>query len=190
VPRKAGVGDGLAAADGPAVGAVVQPAQGALDGVQPAAQALRDGVILPFGRQRLRGIGRVSGLAVHLGLAVLLACRLGVLQQALHLVALGNEQAARAVLVHRAVLPNRCGTRQRPVVVFVAVGRAAHHAQHSEAAGTTLVEATDRDYRLYVLSDGTEDPDEQARDVLLGRIFPRRAQVIDTAALRTLLQGT
>ena len=38
-----------------------------------------------------------------------------------------------------------------------------------------------------LLSDGTEDPDEQARDVLLGRIFPRRAQVIDTATLRTLL---
>ena len=30
----------------------------------------------------------------------------------------------------------------------------------------------------------------QARELLLGRIFPRRAQVIDTAALRTLLQGT
>jgi nicotinamidase-related amidase len=51
----------------------------------------------------------------------------------------------------------------------------------------TLVEAADRDYRLYVLSDGTEDPDEQTRDVLLGQVFPRRAQVIDTATLRTLL---
>jgi len=28
---------------------------------------------------------------------------------------------------------------------------------------------------------------EQARDVLLGRIFPRRVQVIDTATLRGLL---
>jgi nicotinamidase-related amidase len=55
---------------------------------------------------------------------------------------------------------------------------------------STVVEAADRDYRLYVLSDGTDDPDEHAREVLLGRIFPRRAQVIDTAALRTLLQGT
>jgi nicotinamidase-related amidase len=55
---------------------------------------------------------------------------------------------------------------------------------------STVVEAADRDYRLYVLSDGTDDPDEQARELLLGRIFPRRAQVIDTAALRTLLQGT
>jgi nicotinamidase-related amidase len=52
---------------------------------------------------------------------------------------------------------------------------------------STVVEATDRDYRLYVLSDGTEDPDEQAHDVLLGRIFPRRAQIIDTATLRGLL---
>jgi nicotinamidase-related amidase len=53
---------------------------------------------------------------------------------------------------------------------------------------STLVEAADRDYRLYVLSDGTEDPDEQVRDVLLGKVFPRRAQVIDTGALRTLLR--
>ncbi len=30
---------------------------------------------------------------------------------------------------------------------------------------STLTEAADRDYRLYVLSDGTEDPDQQARDV-------------------------
>src|SRR5205823_12970859 len=81
------------------------PVQGALDGVKPVAQALRDGVVLAHGRQRLRGVASVSGLAVHLGLAILLARRLGVLQQALHLVALGNEQAARAVLVHRAVLP-------------------------------------------------------------------------------------
>ena len=51
----------------------------------------------------------------------------------------------------------------------------------------TLVEAADRDYRLYVLSDGTEDPGEQTRDVLLGKVFPRRVQVIDTATLRALL---
>ena len=55
---------------------------------------------------------------------------------------------------------------------------------------STLIEAADRDYRLYVLSDGTDDPDAETRDVLLGRIFPRRARVIDTAGLRILLQGT
>jgi hypothetical protein len=49
------------------------------------------------------------------------------------------------------------------------------------------IEAAGRDYRLHLLSDGTEDPGQQVRDVLLGRIFPRRAQVIDTATLRGLL---
>jgi nicotinamidase-related amidase len=55
---------------------------------------------------------------------------------------------------------------------------------------STLIEAADRDYRLYVLSDGTDDPDTEARDVLLGKVFPRRAQVIDTAGLHALLRGT
>ena len=83
------VRDRLAAEDGPAVGAVVQPVQGPVDGVQPAAQALRDGVIHALGGQRLRGIVDVSRLAVHLRLPVLPARSLSVLQQTLHLVALG-----------------------------------------------------------------------------------------------------
>ena len=52
---------------------------------------------------------------------------------------------------------------------------------------STVIEATDRDYRLYVLSDGTDDPDAETRDFLLGKVFPRRAQVIDTGTLRALL---
>ncbi len=52
---------------------------------------------------------------------------------------------------------------------------------------STLIEATDRDYRLYVLSDGTDDPDPETRDVLLAKVFPRRAQIIDTGTLRALL---
>jgi len=55
---------------------------------------------------------------------------------------------------------------------------------------STIVEAADRDYRLFVLSDGTDDPDAETRDVLLGKVFPRRAQVIETAELRTLLEAT
>lgn len=55
---------------------------------------------------------------------------------------------------------------------------------------STLIEAADRDYRIYVLSDGTDDPDAETRDVLLGKVFPRRAQVIDTAGIRTLLLRT
>ena len=52
---------------------------------------------------------------------------------------------------------------------------------------STLIEATDRDYQLYVLSDGTDDPDPETRDVLLTKVFPRRAQIIDTGTLRALL---
>jgi len=53
--------------------------------------------------------------------------------------------------------------------MFAAAGRAGLHGQHSEA------------------SQHADTANEQARDVLLGRIFPRRAQVIDTATLRGLL---
>jgi nicotinamidase-related amidase len=52
---------------------------------------------------------------------------------------------------------------------------------------STVIEATDRDYQLYVLSDGTDDPDTEVRDFLLGKVFPRRAQIIDTGTLRALL---
>jgi nicotinamidase-related amidase len=52
---------------------------------------------------------------------------------------------------------------------------------------STLIEATDRDYKLYVLSDGTDDPDAEARDFLLGQVFQRRAEVIDTGTLGALL---
>src|SRR6185437_15441756 len=108
------VGDRVAAADGLPVGAVVQAVQGALDGVQPVAQALRDGVVHALGGQRRRGVGGVARLAVHLGDPVGLAGRLGVLQQALHLVTLGGEQAACALGVHRAFLPVPYVTRGRP----------------------------------------------------------------------------
>ena len=52
---------------------------------------------------------------------------------------------------------------------------------------STVIEATDRDYKLYVLSDGTDDPDAEARDFLLGKVFQRRAEVIDTGTLRARL---
>ncbi len=54
---------------------------------------------------------------------------------------------------------------------------------------STVIEAADRDYQLYVLSDGTEDPDPETRDVLLHKVFPRSAHVIDTAQLHALLQA-
>jgi len=99
------VGDRLAAADRLAVGAVVQPVQRALDGVEPVAQALGDGVVLAFLGERQSGIGVVFRLALHLSHAVVLAGGLGLVEQAAHLVAFGDEQATGAVLVHPAVLP-------------------------------------------------------------------------------------
>ncbi|MET7464088.1 cysteine hydrolase [Nonomuraea sp. NPDC005501] len=54
---------------------------------------------------------------------------------------------------------------------------------------STVVDAADRDYRLYVLSDGVADPDPDVHDMLLRRVFPARAHIIDTARLHTLLRG-
>src|SRR5271154_6260674 len=96
------VRDRLAAADRPAVGAVVQPVQRAFDGVQPVAHALRDGVVLAFLGERQGGVGVVFRHALHLGYAVILACGLVVLEQAAHLVPFGDEQATGPVLVHPA----------------------------------------------------------------------------------------
>ena len=53
---------------------------------------------------------------------------------------------------------------------------------------STVIEAADRDYQLCVLADGTEDFDAETRDVLLGKVFPRRASVIGTSELRPLLE--
>lgn len=53
---------------------------------------------------------------------------------------------------------------------------------------STLGEAVDRDYRVFVLSDGVADHRDDVHDILLGSVFPSRATVIDTAALRGLLQ--
>ncbi|WP_406206107.1 cysteine hydrolase [Kitasatospora sp. NBC_01560] len=52
---------------------------------------------------------------------------------------------------------------------------------------STVLDAADRDYRIHVLSDGIADPDAEVHDVLLRRVLPTRAHVIDTAGLRVLL---
>ncbi|MGW2522563.1 cysteine hydrolase family protein [Streptomyces sp. NPDC001617] len=53
---------------------------------------------------------------------------------------------------------------------------------------STVIDAADRDYQLYVLSDGVADPDTEVHNVLLHKVFPSRAHIIDTAELRGLLQ--
>jgi len=54
---------------------------------------------------------------------------------------------------------------------------------------STLNDATDRDYRVYVLSDGVADSDPEIHRVLVDKVFPSRAHVIDTAHLRELLRA-
>lgn len=53
---------------------------------------------------------------------------------------------------------------------------------------STLLDAADRDYRVIVLSDGVADQRSDVHDVLLNTVFPSRAHVIDSGALRGLLQ--
>jgi Isochorismatase family len=48
----------------------------------------------------------------------------------------------------------------------------------SGAVLSTLREAADRDYELTVLSDACADADEEVHRVLIGKVFPRQAEVI------------
>jgi nicotinamidase-related amidase len=59
----------------------------------------------------------------------------------------------------------------------------------SGAVLSTVIDAADRDYRLYVLSDGVADPDTEVHHLLLRQVLPTRAHVIDTAELHTLLRA-
>ena len=54
---------------------------------------------------------------------------------------------------------------------------------------STLMDAADRDFRVYVLTDGVADPDPEVDRVLVQKVFPSRAHLIDTAELRGLLQA-
>ncbi|MFE7266862.1 cysteine hydrolase family protein [Streptomyces sp. NPDC057592] len=54
---------------------------------------------------------------------------------------------------------------------------------------STVVDAADRDYQLYVLSDGVADPDPEVHNVLLHRVLPSRAHIIDTTELHALLRA-
>ncbi|MFE7168601.1 cysteine hydrolase family protein [Streptomyces sp. NPDC057616] len=53
---------------------------------------------------------------------------------------------------------------------------------------STLIDAADRDYRVYVLTDGVADSRPEVHRVLLDEVFPSRAHLIDTAELRELLK--
>ncbi|MEV7938137.1 MULTISPECIES: cysteine hydrolase [unclassified Kitasatospora] len=51
---------------------------------------------------------------------------------------------------------------------------------------TTLRQAADEDYRLFVLADATADPDPEVHRVLMEKVFPRQAWIVATADLAAL----
>jgi nicotinamidase-related amidase len=55
---------------------------------------------------------------------------------------------------------------------------------------STVRDAADRDYQVFVLADATADPEPPVHSFLIERIFPRQAQVITVAQLDALLSGT
>ncbi|KUL48526.1 MULTISPECIES: cysteine hydrolase family protein [Streptomyces] len=74
--------------------------------------------------------------------------------------------------------------RERGITTLVVSGIST-----SGAVLSTVIDAADRDYQLYVLSDGVADPDTEVHNVLLHRVFPSRAHIIDTTELRALLRA-
>ena len=52
---------------------------------------------------------------------------------------------------------------------------------------STVREAADRDYNVFVLADASADPDTEVHDVLTQRIFPAQVHVITIAELPNLL---
>lgn len=54
---------------------------------------------------------------------------------------------------------------------------------------STVRDAADRDYRIYVLADACADPVPEVHAALTERVFPRQAHVLDSAAFGQLLDG-
>lgn len=54
---------------------------------------------------------------------------------------------------------------------------------------STVIDAADRDYKIYRLSDGVTDPDPEVHRVQLTKVLPSRAQIIDNTELQSLLKA-
>jgi nicotinamidase-related amidase len=52
---------------------------------------------------------------------------------------------------------------------------------------STVRDAFDRDYALYVLADATADRDSEVHACLMEKVFPRQAEVVFTADLDRLM---
>ena len=60
----------------------------------------------------------------------------------------------------------------------------------NQGCASTVRDAADRDYRVFVLADATADPEPGVHGFLTERVFPRQAHVITVAQLDGLLSGT
>ncbi|WP_225839990.1 cysteine hydrolase family protein [Streptomyces sp. NK08204] len=74
--------------------------------------------------------------------------------------------------------------RERGITTLVVSG-----VSTSGGVLSTVIDAADRDYQLCVLSDGVADPDPEVHNVLLHKVLPSRAHIIDTAELHALLRA-
>lgn len=52
---------------------------------------------------------------------------------------------------------------------------------------STVREASDQDYRIFVLADATDDHDPEVHRVLIEKVLPRQADVITTSDLKALV---
>jgi nicotinamidase-related amidase len=125
-----------------------------------------------------------------------MAARVAAAGRALH-----NESPATAVHDHVApetgdiiVRKTRVGAfsttdldeqlRDRGITTLILAG-----VSTSGVVLSTVRDATDRDYQVFVLADGSADPEPDVHDFLTERIFPRQAHVITIAELPDLLAG-
>ncbi|HEY2554464.1 MAG TPA: cysteine hydrolase [Candidatus Cybelea sp.] len=53
---------------------------------------------------------------------------------------------------------------------------------------STLRDAADRDYRLFVIADACADPNATVHEVLMQHVFPRQADIISAAEIAGLLE--
>jgi len=54
---------------------------------------------------------------------------------------------------------------------------------------STVRDAADRDYRLFVVADATADPQPDVHAMLIDKVFPGQAQVIEVADAERLLNA-
>ncbi|MFF8731541.1 cysteine hydrolase family protein [Streptomyces sp. NPDC015171] len=54
---------------------------------------------------------------------------------------------------------------------------------------STLIDTADRDYRVLVLTDGVADSDPETHRVLIDKVFPSRAHLLDSTQLHDLLRS-